>query len=165
MGGDDGVQWCLAGVMTQTSLFPQTISIECLKTTLVLPALCSLKVTGYPQQRYILYPLDMGYASPPATSADFAYAGGAFRKILELHGSLVTMRSRPSLDLIPNGYWSSCMGTNISSLNSGISWVTSKKHGLQRPQAGGRGLASSSNNSICGTDARWNWKILDWIAL
>lgn len=163
----------VTGATTQMSLSPQTVSVESIEATLVLPALRSLKVTLDNATFFVLSTWDMPLLTHLSVmSADFAYAGGGFRKFFESHGcKLFQLELGHSTGDIEEawlteapGRWEGLDRKTLSSFNSTTALQPPPPHTDPFSQIPLDTWCPNLKQFICSADAEWNWQTPDWIA-
>ena len=155
----------VTGTTTQMSISPQTAGLE---TTLVLPALRSLKVTLDNATFFVLSTWDMPRLTHLSVmSADFAYAGGGFRKFFESHGhKLFQLELGHSTGDIEEAWLTEAPGRweGLTSSNNNALQSPPQPHTDPFTQIPLDIWCPNLKQFICSADAEWNWQTPDWIA-
>jgi hypothetical protein len=156
----------VTGATTQMSLSPQTIGIDGVETTLVLPALRSLKVTLDNATFFVLSTWDMPLLTHLSVmSADFAYAGGGFRKFFESHGyKLFQLELGHSTGDIEEAWLTEAPGRweGLSSSSAALNPQPPPPDPFSQIPLDT--WCPNLKQFICSADAEWNWQTPDWIA-
>jgi hypothetical protein len=162
------------GATTQMSLSSQTVGVEGIEATLILPALRSLKVTLDNATFFVLSTWDMPLLTHLSVmSADFAYAGGGFRKFFESHGhKLFQLELGHSTGDIEEAWLTEAPG-RWEGLDRQTSSSSNNSTALQPPAPAQTDpftqipldtWCPNLKQFICSADAEWNWQTPDWIA-
>ncbi|KIM37156.1 hypothetical protein M413DRAFT_448665 [Hebeloma cylindrosporum] len=165
----------VTGATTQTSLSPRdpSCSVQGFEDTLVLPALRSLKVTLDNATFFVLSSWDMSRLTHLSVmSADFAYAGGGFRKFFESHGhKLFQLELGHSTGDIEEawlteapGRWEGLLDQAIVSSNNATAQPSPPPPTDLLNQIPLDEWCPNLKQFICSADAEWNWQTPDWIA-
>ena len=160
-----------AGILTHIEVSSQTVGLKAFEMTLALPVLRSLKVPLDNAMFFVLSTWDMPRLTHLSViSANFAYAGGGFRKFFESHGyKLFQLELGHSTGNIEEAWLTQMPGQWVGLGSSPNSYTT-----LQPPpphadidlftQTPLDTWCPNLKQFICSVDTEWNWQIPNWIA-